>query len=212
MCIAQLLDTLIENDVVPLSDIHVIGFSLGAQVAGQIGLFLKSGKLPRLTGEFDIYIYLQAVIMLWWFSDNTWHAGALTSWKYKINKKQCLYCLRVYSDFGIQYMWFTFQIFPLTSNDSLCAWPVKTTLYSIQFQFYNIGVKISKQFKKNYTKWITAPNIIKHTVKIYYNLELIFISNDNLLMLLSEKALKCVCTWIFFSQFKWTVGILAAIW
>lgn len=64
MCIAQLLDTLIENDVVPLSDIHVIGFSLGAQVAGQIGLFLKSGKLPRLTGEFDIYIYLQAVIML----------------------------------------------------------------------------------------------------------------------------------------------------
>ncbi|XP_049778093.1 inactive pancreatic lipase-related protein 1-like [Schistocerca cancellata] len=49
-CTAQLLDKLIDDGVVPLSDVHVIGFSLGAQVAGQVGQYLKSGKLPRLTG------------------------------------------------------------------------------------------------------------------------------------------------------------------
>jgi len=34
-----------------LSRMHVIGFSLGAEIAGLVGKSLKIGKLPRITGE-----------------------------------------------------------------------------------------------------------------------------------------------------------------
>ncbi|CAH1975500.1 unnamed protein product [Acanthoscelides obtectus] len=33
-----------------LADLHVIGFSLGAQIAGFVGQYLTTGKLPRITG------------------------------------------------------------------------------------------------------------------------------------------------------------------
>lgn len=50
-CTAQLLDFLVDQNIVALSSIHVIGFSLGAQLAGIIANFLKNGrKLKRITG------------------------------------------------------------------------------------------------------------------------------------------------------------------
>lgn len=49
-CSAQLLDYLIESRIFTLDDIHVIGFSLGAQTSGMIANFIKAGKLKRITG------------------------------------------------------------------------------------------------------------------------------------------------------------------
>ncbi|XP_069683240.1 pancreatic triacylglycerol lipase-like [Periplaneta americana] len=49
-CTAQLIDFLVKKMNVPLQDIHVIGFSLGAQVAGQTRNFITVGKLKRITG------------------------------------------------------------------------------------------------------------------------------------------------------------------
>ncbi|XP_069682913.1 phospholipase A1-like isoform X1 [Periplaneta americana] len=49
-CTAQLIDFLVKKMKVPLQNIHVIGFSLGAQVAGQAGNFMTVGKLKRITG------------------------------------------------------------------------------------------------------------------------------------------------------------------
>lgn len=50
-CTAQLLDYMIGNELIALSDIHVIGFSLGAQTAGMIANYMKSGQLERITGN-----------------------------------------------------------------------------------------------------------------------------------------------------------------
>lgn len=50
-CTAMLIDALIDAQKIVLEDLHVIGFSLGAQVSSQIGGFLKHGQLERLTGE-----------------------------------------------------------------------------------------------------------------------------------------------------------------
>lgn len=49
-CTAQMIDALVEYGLFTLQELHVIGFSLGAQVTGQIGLFLKSGQLERISG------------------------------------------------------------------------------------------------------------------------------------------------------------------
>lgn len=49
-CTAQLLDTLVERRRIALADIHVIGFSLGAQAAGMISNYVRSGRLQRITG------------------------------------------------------------------------------------------------------------------------------------------------------------------
>uniref|UniRef100_A0AAG5DWE9 Lipase domain-containing protein n=1 Tax=Anopheles atroparvus TaxID=41427 RepID=A0AAG5DWE9_ANOAO len=49
-CTAQLLDFIIGNNIVPLEDIHVVGFSLGGQTSGMIANYLKSGRLKRITG------------------------------------------------------------------------------------------------------------------------------------------------------------------
>ncbi|XP_045495126.1 lipase member H-A-like [Colias croceus] len=48
MCTAQLIDGLVSQGV-PLEDFHVVGFSLGAQTAGFIAKYLKSGLLERIT-------------------------------------------------------------------------------------------------------------------------------------------------------------------
>lgn len=47
-CIAQLIDKLLE-EIYTKNDIHVIGFSLGAQTAGLVANYVKT-KLPRITG------------------------------------------------------------------------------------------------------------------------------------------------------------------
>ncbi|CAD7080179.1 unnamed protein product [Hermetia illucens] len=49
-CIAQIVDNLVAPGFVDMDDIHVIGFSLGAQVAGIIANHLKTGKLKWITG------------------------------------------------------------------------------------------------------------------------------------------------------------------
>ncbi|XP_063241638.1 pancreatic triacylglycerol lipase-like [Bacillus rossius redtenbacheri] len=49
-CTAQMIDYLVDQGAARLEDFHVIGFSLGGQVAGQVGRFLKSGQLQRVTG------------------------------------------------------------------------------------------------------------------------------------------------------------------
>lgn len=50
MCTAQLVDELIEKHGFELSRFHLIGFSLGGQVVGFIGQYLKSGQFDRITG------------------------------------------------------------------------------------------------------------------------------------------------------------------
>lgn len=49
-CTAQLLDYMMSQSMFSLKDLHIIGFSLGAQTAGMIGTFVKTGKLLRITG------------------------------------------------------------------------------------------------------------------------------------------------------------------
>lgn len=49
-CTAQLLDAIIANTSFRLDDIHVIGFSLGAQMAGMISQHMRAGKLRHVTG------------------------------------------------------------------------------------------------------------------------------------------------------------------
>uniref|UniRef100_A0A1A9ZN29 Lipase domain-containing protein n=1 Tax=Glossina pallidipes TaxID=7398 RepID=A0A1A9ZN29_GLOPL len=48
-CLGQLINNLVEEDLVENDKIHIIGFSLGAQVAGQTANYLKR-KLKRITG------------------------------------------------------------------------------------------------------------------------------------------------------------------
>ncbi|KAF4525574.1 hypothetical protein B566_EDAN010433 [Ephemera danica] len=50
LCTAQLIKALVRARSIPLSSIHVIGFSLGAQVSGQVATFLRPRKLTRITG------------------------------------------------------------------------------------------------------------------------------------------------------------------
>ncbi|CAG9785685.1 unnamed protein product [Diatraea saccharalis] len=49
MCTAQLIDVLIDDFNFTLDQFHPIGFSLGGQVAGYIGNYIKSGQLKRIT-------------------------------------------------------------------------------------------------------------------------------------------------------------------
>lgn len=49
-CTAQLLDYMMSKGMFTLDDLHIIGFSLGAQTAGMISNFVKTGKLRRITG------------------------------------------------------------------------------------------------------------------------------------------------------------------
>jgi len=46
---ANFIDYLVTKGL-RLQDLHVIGLSLGGQIAGMTGQYVKSGKLPRITG------------------------------------------------------------------------------------------------------------------------------------------------------------------
>ncbi|XP_055300075.1 endothelial lipase-like isoform X2 [Sitodiplosis mosellana] len=48
-CTAQLLDFMMGKGMFTLDDLHIIGFSLGAQTAGMISNFVKTGKIRRIT-------------------------------------------------------------------------------------------------------------------------------------------------------------------
>jgi Lipase len=60
-CTALLIEVLVKNHEMPMKNIHVIGFSLGAQVTGQVAKYLRDrgmGKLRRITGEKSyLWIY-----------------------------------------------------------------------------------------------------------------------------------------------------------
>lgn len=49
-CTAQLLDYMMAQRMFTLKNLHIIGFSLGAQTAGMISNYVKMGKLHRITG------------------------------------------------------------------------------------------------------------------------------------------------------------------
>lgn len=53
-CLAQLMDQLIDGGIYTASDIHLIGFSLGAQIAGLTANFVKQ-RLRRITGVQLVY-------------------------------------------------------------------------------------------------------------------------------------------------------------
>lgn len=52
-CTAQLLDFMMEKQLFTLDDLHIIGFSLGAQTAGMISNYVKTGKLRRIVGKSE---------------------------------------------------------------------------------------------------------------------------------------------------------------
>lgn len=49
-CVAQLVERILD---LGSSDIHVIGFSLGAQLTNYIAKSLGTFQLPRITGKFN---------------------------------------------------------------------------------------------------------------------------------------------------------------
>ncbi|KAL0274603.1 UNVERIFIED_CONTAM: hypothetical protein PYX00_002698 [Menopon gallinae] len=58
--LAEFIRYLHNSGVVSIEDVHVIGFSLGAEVSGFAGKALGPGVLPRITGldpAFPLYIY-----------------------------------------------------------------------------------------------------------------------------------------------------------
>lgn len=52
-CLAQLIDKLIANGIYRNEDIHIIGFSLGGQIAGLTGNYVQN-KLSHITGMISI--------------------------------------------------------------------------------------------------------------------------------------------------------------
>ncbi|XP_026291805.1 lipase member H-like isoform X2 [Frankliniella occidentalis] len=49
--VAELLDTLLSDGLLRHKDVHIIGHSLGAHVAGTVGKNVKTGILQRITGD-----------------------------------------------------------------------------------------------------------------------------------------------------------------
>jgi pancreatic triacylglycerol lipase len=49
-CTAQILDFMVAKGLFKLENIHIIGFSLGAQAAGMVANYFKSGQLDHITG------------------------------------------------------------------------------------------------------------------------------------------------------------------
>lgn len=62
-CAAQFVSHVIELSEVddPEDAMHVIGFSLGGQLAGQVAEHLQPVKLPRITGAYVIVYFLYYV-------------------------------------------------------------------------------------------------------------------------------------------------------
>lgn len=62
-CTAELLNYLVyDQRICKLNDIHVIGFSLGAQIAGMISNYIN-GKLERITGILIIFLYMYTRVL-----------------------------------------------------------------------------------------------------------------------------------------------------
>lgn len=52
-CVAQLIERILDMGS---DNIHIIGFSLGAQLSNYVATNLKNFKIPRITGEFVICV------------------------------------------------------------------------------------------------------------------------------------------------------------
>jgi len=48
---AELIEFLVAEKMTDLEKIHILGHSLGAHCAGFAGKFVKTGKIPRITGQ-----------------------------------------------------------------------------------------------------------------------------------------------------------------
>lgn len=69
--IARFIRFLLLSGGVPLKNMHVIGFSLGAEVAGYVGKVLKEWNimLPRITGKINIdFLILFLLLKLYFVS------------------------------------------------------------------------------------------------------------------------------------------------
>lgn len=53
-CLAQFVEFLVRNGA-QLDDLHMIGHSLGAHVAGFAGAALANGTVSRITGQYNLY-------------------------------------------------------------------------------------------------------------------------------------------------------------
>ncbi|KAK4299166.1 hypothetical protein Pmani_028543 [Petrolisthes manimaculis] len=58
---AHLLDLLVKNQGIKLSNIHIMGFSLGGRISGLVGARVKTGKIGRITGIDASYPWLPPV-------------------------------------------------------------------------------------------------------------------------------------------------------
>lgn len=47
---AEFVDFMIQNGMLKMSNLRLIGFSLGAHIVGIIGKNVKSGQIPKITG------------------------------------------------------------------------------------------------------------------------------------------------------------------
>lgn len=54
---AEFIDNLVEYKFVRSSDIHILGFSLGAHVVGECGKAFKHGQIGRITGKFKDVLF-----------------------------------------------------------------------------------------------------------------------------------------------------------
>lgn len=69
--IARFIRFLLLSGGIPLKNMHVIGFSLGAEVAGYVGKVLKEWNimLPRITGKINIdFLILFLLLKLYFVS------------------------------------------------------------------------------------------------------------------------------------------------
>lgn len=55
--VAELISMLTENTSQTIDDIHILGFSMGAHIAGYAGKQLN-GKIHRITGKIKIKLFL----------------------------------------------------------------------------------------------------------------------------------------------------------
>lgn len=51
--LAEMIDYLVEKRGTKISNFHLIGHSLGAHTVGYAGQFIRSGKIPRISGSED---------------------------------------------------------------------------------------------------------------------------------------------------------------
>ena len=57
-CNRQFIDFLVETTETSFSSIHLMGHSLGAHVVGGAGAAVTLGRIPRITGYINCFVYV----------------------------------------------------------------------------------------------------------------------------------------------------------